>query len=120
VREPVTSDPRILFVDQTGKLGGAEFCLADLAIHLRNRCTVFLFEPGPFQELLQRSGVDVAIAEERLGGIIRRRGGSLARGPSSRRGLCQLNVRKRSGIGAYLLALPVLKKGTKRRKRVRR
>lgn len=47
----------ILFVDQTGELGGAELCLADLAVHLRERCSVLLFRPGPFQQLLQSAGV---------------------------------------------------------------
>jgi len=90
VREPVTSDPRILFVDQTGKLGGAEFCLADLAIWVRHRCTVFLFEPGPFQEFLEENGVDVAVVGGQLGG-------SLA---------LPLNVRKNAKLSAYFIAVP--------------
>jgi glycosyltransferase involved in cell wall biosynthesis len=89
-RYPVTSDPRILFVDQTGKLGGAELCLADLAVHLRNRCMVFLFERGPFQELLEENGVDVAVVGGQLGG-------SLA---------LPLSVRKNSKASAYLLTVP--------------
>ena len=47
----------ILFVDQTGELGGAELCLADLAIHLRERCSILLFQSGPFERLLKRNDV---------------------------------------------------------------
>lgn len=47
----------ILFVDQTGELGGAELCLADLAVHLRERCSVLLFQSGPFERLLKSNGV---------------------------------------------------------------
>ena len=86
----MTSDPRILFVDQTGKLGGAELCLADLAIRVRHRSTVFLFEPGPFQDLLEENGVDVAVVGGQLGG-------SLA---------LPLNVRKNAKLGAYFMAVP--------------
>jgi glycosyltransferase involved in cell wall biosynthesis len=83
----VTSDPRILFVDQTGKLGGAELCLADLAIQLRNRASVFLFGGGPFEELLKQNGVDVTLANQTV--------------PEPR-------VSKQSQPFVYLLALPAL------------
>lgn len=86
----VSSVPRILVVDQTGRLGGAELCLADLAIHLRNRCTVFLFERGPFQELLEENGVDVAVVAGQLGR-------SLA---------LPLSVRKNAKLSAYFVAVP--------------
>ncbi len=48
-------------MDQTGQLGGAELCLADLATHLRDRSTVLLFEPGPFQELLETNRVHTMV-----------------------------------------------------------
>jgi len=83
----VRFDPRILFVDQTGELGGAELCLADLAIRLRNRGSVFLFEAGPFEELLKQNGVDVRLANRA--------------GPKP-------SVSKRSRFYAYLFALPGL------------
>lgn len=79
-------NPRILFVDQTGKLGGAEFCLADLAIHLRDRASVFLFEDGPFRELLEKSGVNVRLA----------------------RGTLKPSVRKRARLYSYVSSAPVL------------
>jgi glycosyltransferase involved in cell wall biosynthesis len=83
----VSFEPRILFVDQTGKLGGAELCLADLAIHLRNRSRVFLFEGGPFQQLLEENGVDVRILK--------------GAAPKPR-------VYKNSKLYAYLFAFPAL------------
>lgn len=78
---------RILFVDQTGELGGAELCLADLAIRLRNRASVFLFQGGPFEELLKQNGVDVRVANQ---------------------GVPKPSVSKQSKFSAYLLALPAL------------
>ena len=80
----MTCDSRILFVDQTGKLGGAELCLADIAIHLRDRCSVFLFEEGPFKDLLEKGGVDTLT-------------------PKS---VPQAKVRKNSKGLVYLLAVP--------------
>jgi glycosyltransferase involved in cell wall biosynthesis len=80
---------RTLFVDQTGKLGGAEFCLADLAICLKGQSKVFLFEGGPFEDLLSRNGVAVSVARERPDGT------SFA-----------LKVRKRSRLYDYFRILP--------------
>ncbi len=39
----------ILFVDQSGQLGGAELCLADLAAHRKNDAQVVLFSGRPFR-----------------------------------------------------------------------
>jgi glycosyltransferase involved in cell wall biosynthesis len=83
----VSFDPRILFVDQTGELGGAELCLADLAIKLRNRASVFLFEGGPFEELLKENGVNVRLANQAA--------------PKA-------SVHKQSRLYSYVLALPAL------------
>ena len=80
-------DQRILFVDQTGELGGAELCLADLAIQLRNRASVFLFQSGPFEELLKQSGVEVRLANQAA--------------PKPR-------VSKQARLYSYLLAFPAL------------
>jgi len=79
----------ILFVDQTGKLGGAELCLADLAVHLRERSAVLLFEPGPFQRLLEEGGVNTIVVGERVGGPV-----------------LPTNVSKKSKAMAYVLAFP--------------
>lgn len=72
-----------MFVDQTGELGGAELCLADLAVHLRQRCSVLLFQEGPFQQLLESAGVSTIVL---TGGAPK--------------------IRKNSSPLAYFLALP--------------
>jgi glycosyltransferase involved in cell wall biosynthesis len=79
--------PQILFIDYTGELGGGQLCLADIAIHLRSRCEVFLFESGPFQELLEKNGVIVRLPNWNT--------------PA-------LSVRKKSSWFAYLSSIPVL------------
>jgi glycosyltransferase involved in cell wall biosynthesis len=79
--------PNILFIDYTGELAGGQLCLADIAIQLRDRCEVFLFESGPFQELLAKNGVTVR----------------LPRGQA-----VNLSVRKKSGLLAYVASLPAL------------
>jgi glycosyltransferase involved in cell wall biosynthesis len=81
----VTSEPRVLFVDQTGDLGGAEFCLADLATHLKNRCVVLLFEPGPFRTLLEENGVRTIVLEASA---------------------LKATIRKNTKLASYLLGVP--------------
>lgn len=49
----------ILFIDQSGQLGGAELCLADLAAGLGGNA--LLFSDGPFAGLLRKRGVPVAV-----------------------------------------------------------
>jgi len=39
---------KILFLDQSGKPGGAELCLIDTAKPYRDNCLVGLFADGPF------------------------------------------------------------------------
>jgi glycosyltransferase involved in cell wall biosynthesis len=58
----VKTNPAILFLDQSGELGGAELCLADLAEFCRERCAVLLFQDGPFAELLRSRKVSVIVA----------------------------------------------------------
>jgi glycosyltransferase involved in cell wall biosynthesis len=53
--------PRILFLDQTGQLGGAELYLADVAEFYSSQCSVTLFQDGPFRSLLEKRGVSVSI-----------------------------------------------------------
>jgi glycosyltransferase involved in cell wall biosynthesis len=52
----------ILFLDQSGELGGAELCLADLAEFSRDRSAVFLFQDGPFAEFLRARRIAVHVA----------------------------------------------------------
>lgn len=68
--------PRILFVDQSGAIGGAELSLRDIARHFRSTSTVALLEDGPFAEVLRRAGVttEVVVAAAGLHGV-RREGG---------------------------------------------
>jgi glycosyltransferase involved in cell wall biosynthesis len=102
---------RILFVDQTGQVGGAELCLADLAAHLRDSATVLLLERGPFRRLLQERGVKVVILGEEDNGpnrgpwLLR----SLGLGKNIFRRIYPLagpKVNKKSKVTAYLFALP--------------
>lgn len=54
--------PAILFLDQSGQLGGAELCLADLAEFSGHQSLVLLFQEGPFAGLLRARKVPVTIA----------------------------------------------------------
>lgn len=49
--------PRVLFVDQTGKLGGAELMLLDLAAARATSCQVVLFQEGEFRTALEENHV---------------------------------------------------------------
>jgi glycosyltransferase involved in cell wall biosynthesis len=70
--------PRVLFVDQSGDLGGAELSLLDIARHFRAAATVALFGDGPFADRLLAEAVSVEIVggRGRLG--VRRDDGPLA------------------------------------------
>ena len=52
---------KILFLDQSGKLGGAELSLTDVAKPYLDKCTVGLFADGAFRELLERQKIPVKI-----------------------------------------------------------
>ena len=52
---------RILFLDQSGKPGGAELCLLDIAKPYRDKCLVGLFADGSFKELLKQQQIPVQI-----------------------------------------------------------
>ena len=52
---------KILFLDQSGKLGGAELSLADVADSYRENCLVGLFADGAFRQLLERRQIPVKI-----------------------------------------------------------
>jgi glycosyltransferase involved in cell wall biosynthesis len=67
---------KILFLDQTGKLAGAEMVLLDVAAPYRFDCLVGLFEDGLFREKLEAASIPVqvlakqAIAVRRESGLI--------------------------------------------------
>jgi glycosyltransferase involved in cell wall biosynthesis len=52
---------RILFLDHTAVLGGAELCLLDVAAYFREGSLVALMEDGPLREALERRGVRVTV-----------------------------------------------------------
>jgi glycosyltransferase involved in cell wall biosynthesis len=52
---------KILFLDQTGKLGGAELSLLALATAFRDRCLVAVFADGPFPEALAARQIPVQV-----------------------------------------------------------
>ena len=53
--------PRLLFIDQSGELGGAELSLLDIASHFRDRAEVVTFADGPFPDRLRERGVTVHV-----------------------------------------------------------
>ena len=56
---------KILFLDQSGKLGGAELNLLDLAKFYRDSCLVCLFSDGLFKQVLEENQVPVRILSKR-------------------------------------------------------
>ncbi|AFY66674.1 glycosyltransferase [Geitlerinema sp. PCC 7407] len=54
---------KILFLDQSGHLGGAELCLLDL-VRPYPDSTVGLLADGPFRQRLEESGVNVTVLTE--------------------------------------------------------
>jgi glycosyltransferase involved in cell wall biosynthesis len=56
--------PTVLFVDQSGQLGGAEFSLLPLALACRGRSEVVLLSDGPFRTRLESHGVQVSLFNE--------------------------------------------------------
>ncbi|WP_017656214.1 glycosyltransferase family 4 protein [Fortiea contorta] len=52
---------KLLFLDQSGKPGGAELCLIDIAKPYRDRSLVGLFVDGPFKSLLEQHQIPVTV-----------------------------------------------------------
>ena len=64
--------PTVLFVDQSGQLGGAEFALLPLAEHHAASGEVVLLSEGPFRAKLEALGVTVRMrVDARVSGISR-------------------------------------------------
>ena len=55
---------KILFLDQSPKLGGAELCLADIAQQFGNTSLVGVFAEGPFPEYLRTRNTAVSVLSE--------------------------------------------------------
>jgi glycosyltransferase involved in cell wall biosynthesis len=67
--------PRVLVLDQSGVLGGAELSLLDVAASLGGAADVLLFDDGPFRDALAEAGVRVEVlARPALAGA-RKQGG---------------------------------------------
>ena len=60
-----SSNMRILFLDQSGKPGGAELCLLDIAKPYRDQCLVGLLADGSFRQLLEQQQIPVKILTQR-------------------------------------------------------
>lgn len=52
---------RVLFLDQSGKLGGAELSLLDVASAYVDRGLVVLFEDGPYRQRLEQADIPVKV-----------------------------------------------------------
>ncbi|WP_017316815.1 glycosyltransferase [Mastigocladopsis repens] len=72
---------KILFLDQSGKPGGAELCLIDIAKPYRDSCLVGLFADGSFRNLLEENHIPVEILTTQA--IQVRKESSLAQGLGS-------------------------------------
>lgn len=57
------AQPKILFVDHTAVMGGAELSLLDLATAYAQTSKVILFRDGPLRKRLEKVGVKVRIAQ---------------------------------------------------------
>jgi glycosyltransferase involved in cell wall biosynthesis len=78
---------RVLYVDQTGELGGAEFSLFSEVTLLPYEATVVLFEDGSFRAMLEQAGVRVHVL------------------PTSSRGR---GVRKQDGLWSVAASIPAV------------
>jgi len=72
---------KILFLDQSGKPGGAELCLVDIAKPYRDSCLVGLFADGAFKQLLEKQHIPVQVLATKA--IEVRKESSLAKGLGS-------------------------------------
>jgi glycosyltransferase involved in cell wall biosynthesis len=67
---------RVLAVDQSGVLGGAELSLLEIVKALRARMDVVLFDDGPFRAALDRAGVPVTVLDAGATRDMRKQGAS--------------------------------------------
>ena len=68
--------PRILAIDQSGVLGGAELSLLEIVKALRSRIEVVLFDDGPFRTALDTAGVNVEVLNSGALREVRKQGGT--------------------------------------------
>jgi hypothetical protein len=72
---------KILFLDQSGNLGGAELCLLDIAQLYRDSCLVGLFASGTFKNALEQQKIPVQVLGDQ--GIQVRKDSNLLQGLKS-------------------------------------
>lgn len=82
---------KILFLDQSGKPGGAELCLIDIAKPYRDSSLVGLFADGSFKQLLEQQDIPVQVLATQS--IQVRKESSLVQGLSSMGSLLPLIAR---------------------------
>ncbi len=90
---------KILFLDQSGKPGGAELCLIDIAKPYRDRSLVGLFADGSFRTLLEQQQIPVQVLATEP--IQVRKESSLAQGLASLGQLAPLIARVVQKAGEY-------------------
>ncbi|TDV39101.1 glycosyltransferase involved in cell wall biosynthesis [Paraburkholderia caballeronis] len=76
---PAPGTPRVLAIDQSGVLGGAELSLLEVVKGLRARIDVVLFDDGPFREALDAAGARVEVLAANGLRHVRRDGGAAPR-----------------------------------------
>jgi len=69
---------RILYLDQTGELGGAELSLFSEVTNLPHAASVLLFADGPLRAMFAQAGVAVEVVAPAPGLLGLRRGGGVA------------------------------------------
>lgn len=106
---------RILFVDQSGQLGGAELCLADVVASGAFSGRVLLLADGPFVEYLRRRGISVEVLAlpRALAGVGKAASVTnlLAVGPAAGAYLLRLRRRMRGFDGLYFNTMKALLSG---------
>ncbi|ACC70263.1 glycosyltransferase family 4 protein [Paraburkholderia phymatum] len=75
-QERSSSALRVLAIDQSGVLGGAELSLLEIVKALKARVQVLLFDDGPFHAALRREGVAVDVLDPGATRDIRKQGGT--------------------------------------------
>ena len=78
---------KLLVLDQTAELGGAELSLFSEVTNLPHEIAVLLFEDGPFREMLEEARVNVRVVQASSSAM---------------------TVRRESGVFAILTALPAV------------
>lgn len=99
--ETMQPKPRVLFVDQTGQLGGAELCLYDLVTRRNGDDRVVLFQDGPFRELLAGGGVSAEVLPISSRAATLRKDSGVAQKLSAVRGMASLIQRVASRAREY-------------------